>query len=142
MLSKPRYGWTNVTIGEFQGRASYLTDVPMDCLISFINSFKYGIPASVFFDEEGSTFTLVTESYNNTYIISEREDTELININKRFLDLAKELIKDIEDNLEDWVFWEDYYDDSEDTLNKRRKLINDRLEKLKELVFIDKEVHN
>ena len=140
MLSKPRFGWTNVTIGNFDGRASYLIDVPMDCLISFINSLKYGIPASVFFDEEGTTFTLVTELYNNTYIISERENTELLTIDKSFLDLAKELIKDIEDNLDNWVLWQDYYEESEEDLDKRRSLMNCRLEKLKELVYAKKEV--
>ena len=134
MLSKPHYGWTNVTIGNFKGRASYLTDVPMDCLISFINSLKYGIPASIFFDEEGADFTLVTEHYNNTYVICERENTELIKIDKCFLDLAEELIKDIECNIEDWVLWEDYYEYSQDELEERKKLFTNRLNELKELI--------
>ncbi|MBQ3421517.1 MAG: hypothetical protein IJH34_07570, partial [Romboutsia sp.] len=112
MLSIPKYGWTNVTIEEFEGVASYLTDVPIDCLISFINALENNdIPASIFFDEEGSYFTVVSRMYE-TYIIVEREEQpELITINKSTISLAKELIYDIESNLEEWVLWFNYYDE-------------------------------
>lgn len=137
MLSKPRYGWTDITIGEFKGRASYLTDVPMDCLIAFINALEHYIPASIFFNEEGTEFTLVS-SVNGTYIISEREKTELISINTRFLKLAREIINDIETNLEDWVLWDyehEFEEDPKAFLDKRRSLMKEKLERLKELVF-------
>ena len=138
MLSKPCAGWTKVTIGDFEGRASYMTDVPMDCLIAFINALEYNIPASVLFDEEGSEFTLVT-SVDGTYIISEREEPKLFVINKGFLKLVRELINDIEDNLEDWVLWDydyEFHNDSEGILNERRNIIKKRVKKLKELLKI------
>ena len=138
MLSKPCAGWTKVTIGDFEGRASYMTDVPMDCLIAFINALEYNIPASVLFDEEGSEFTLVT-SVDGTYIISEREEPKLFVINKGFLKLVRELINDIEDNLEDWVLWDydyEFHNDSEEILNERRNIIKKRVKRLKELLKI------
>lgn len=138
MLSKPCAGWTKVTIGDFEGRASYMTDVPMDCLIAFINAFEYNIPASILFNEEGSEFTLVT-SVDGTYIISEREEPKLFVINKGFLKLVRELINDIEDNLEDWVLWDydyEFHNDSEGILNERRNIIKKRVKRLKELLKI------
>ena len=138
MLSKPCAGWTKVTIGDFEGRASYMTDIPMDCLIAFINALEYNIPASVLFDEEGSGFTLVT-SVDGTYIISEREEPKLFVINKGFLKLVRELINDIEDNLEDWVLWDydyEFHNDSEGILNERRNIIKKRVKRLKELLKI------
>ena len=138
MLSKPCAGWTKVTIGDFEGRASYMTDIPMDCLIAFINALEYNIPASVLFDEEGSEFTLVT-SVDGTYIISEREEPKLFVINKGFLKLVRELIDDIEDNLEDWVLWDydyEFHNDSEGILNERRNIIKKRVKRLKELLKI------
>ena len=138
MLSKPCAGWTKVTIGDFEGRASYMTDIPMDCLIAFINALEYNIPASVLFDEEGSGFTLVT-SVDGTYIISEREELKLFVINKGFLKLVRELINDIEDNLEDWVLWDydyEFHNDSEGILNERRNIIKKRVKRLKELLKI------
>lgn len=138
MLSKPCAGWTKVTIGDFEGRASYMTDVPMDCLIAFINALEYNIPASILFNEEGSEFTLVT-SVDGTYIISEREEPKLFVINKGFLKLVRELINDIEDNLEDWVLWDydyEFHNDSEGILNERRNIIKKRIKRLKELLKI------
>lgn len=138
MLSKPYAGWTKVTIGDFEGRASYMTDVPMDCLIAFINALEYNIPASVFFDEEGTEFTLVT-SADGTYVISEREESKLFVINKRFSKLAREFINDIEDNLEDWVLWDydyEFHNDSEGVLNERRNIMEKRVKRLKELLKI------
>lgn len=140
MLSKPIHGWTNVTIGDFAGRASYTTDVPMDCLMAFINALEYNIPASIFFDEEGTEFTLVA-SFNYTYVIEERQEPKLIIVNKRFLSLAKELVNDIENNLEDWVIWYDYYDgcdeEYKDMFDKRRKLIKERVSRLKESMKLE-----
>lgn len=138
MLSKPCAGWTKVTIGDFEGRASYMTDVSMDCLIAFINALEYNIPASILFNEEGSEFTLVT-SVDGTYVISEREESKLFVINKRFSKLARELINDIEDNLEDWVLWDydyEFHNDSEGILNERRNIIKKRVKRLKELLKI------
>ena len=138
MLSKPYAGWTKVTIEDFEGRASYMTDVPMDCLIAFINALEYNIPASVLFDEEGTEFTLVT-STDGTYVISEREESKLFVINKRFSKLARELKNDIEDNLEDWVLWDydyEFHNDSEGILNERRNIIKKRVKRLKELLKV------
>ena len=110
MLSKPNYGWTNINLGSFNGRGSYLTDIPLDCLNSFINALKYSLPASIHFDEEGSEFIL-TADFSGVYIISEREKTELIKIEIQFLDLINEVVKDIEDNFNDWLLWTDYYEE-------------------------------
>lgn len=103
----------------FSGKGSYLTDIPLECLNSFINALKYSIPASVCFDEEGSGFILVAD-FNGVYIISEREKTELIKIDILFLDLVNEVIKDIEDNFNDWVLWIDCYE--EDSLKNNEAL--------------------
>ena len=40
MLTKPRYGWTNLRIGDICYPASYLNDVPIDCLDAFIYALK------------------------------------------------------------------------------------------------------
>lgn len=133
MFSKPIHGWTDITIGDFTGRGSYLTDIPMDVLDAFISSLDCSIPASIYFNEEGSEFILVSH-YNSTYIIVEREKTELISIDIDYLELIKEAIKDIEDNLEGWVYWESFYDLDEDEVNKRRLALLDKIEKVKLLL--------
>lgn len=45
MLTKPKCGWTNIVIGNNVLPASYLTDVPIDCLDSLTNTHgqDYGV---------------------------------------------------------------------------------------------------
>lgn len=137
MFSKPKYGWTNINLGDFKGRGSYLTDIPLDCLNSFINALKCSLPASIYFDEEGSEFILVAD-FNGVYIISEREKTELIKIDIDFLDLIKEVIKDIEDNFNDWLLWMDYYEEhslnNNEALKIRKNSIENKLNTLKSML--------
>ena len=130
MFSKPRYGWSDVSLGNFKGRCSYLTDVPVDILNAFINAIKYDLPASVFFEEEGSEFILVSSLYN-TYIISDRKETKLYQSEISIFELAKEVISDIETNLDEWIDWMNYqdYDSKERTF-----LLSSKIEELKKLV--------
>lgn len=52
MLTIPKAGWTNVEIGKFKGRASYLTDIPFECLDAFTFALTYNMPMSIWFDAE------------------------------------------------------------------------------------------
>ena len=129
MFSKPRYGWSDVSLGNFKGRCSYLTDVPVDILNAFINAIKYDLPASVFFEEEGSEFILVSSLYN-TYIISDRKETKLYQSEVSIFELAKEIISDIDTNLDEWIDWMNYqdYDSKERTF-----LLSTKIDELKKL---------
>lgn len=134
MLSKPKHGWTDITLGDFTGRGSYLTDIPVDLLNAFINALRDFTPASVFFDEEGSEFTLVSH-YDGTYIIAEREEKpELISIDIRFIELIKEVINDIESDIKGWADWMCYYDLTEEELTQRENLLKSKIEELKNLI--------
>jgi hypothetical protein len=132
MLSKPRYGWTNVTIGDFSERASYLTDVPIQCLQSFVSMLKYKLPFAVNFDAEGWEYVVVITDFE-AHILSNKCDNghfyKWIDIRKE--DLAKELISDIENHFDCWVDWmcDEYM--SEESWNKRVAQIRFLLDELK-----------
>lgn len=133
MLSKPKYGWTDVTIADFKGVGSYLTDVPLDVLNAFISALEYSIPASIYFNEEGSEFILVSY-YDDTYIIIERDDRKLMYLDVDFLDLAKEIVRDIEEHIDDWVNWKCFKELNESESSKRKELILHKINKLKILI--------
>jgi hypothetical protein len=120
MLTKPNHGWTNLQIGDFIERASYLTDIPNDCLDAFIYALRNSNPAVIFFDAEGWDFHLVA-SYYQSYIIVDKDDTKVYVFEKTIKELAKELYEDIKNNFDDWLNW-DLYDTVEEKEENERGL--------------------
>ena len=109
MLTKPIHGWTNLKISNFSKRASYLTDIPNDCLDAFIHALQTNNPAIVYFDAEGFDFHLVS-SYYRSYIVVDKEDNTVDTyvIEKDIIELAKELVDDIQKDFDAWLNWECY----------------------------------
>jgi len=129
MLTKPEDGWSNLQIEDFSERASYMTDIPNECLNVFINALQNNTPAVVFFDAEGWDFHLVA-SYYCSYIIVDKDDAKLFTVKKNIYALAKELYDDINNNLDDWTNW---YLDKNDTKEERseyRKGLETKLSQL------------
>jgi len=105
MLSKPKYGWTEFKLGDFKSRASYLTNIPQDCIDAFIYGLKNHKPITIFFDAEGYEFYLVSDYYSS-YIILDDEETTVYYINKGIKEIAKKFVHDIERNYEAWQLWD------------------------------------
>lgn len=63
MISNPNFGWCEFQLGNFRGTPSFLTDVPIELLEAFLN-YKLTGRAMVWFDEEGSEFTLLMNPYS------------------------------------------------------------------------------
>lgn len=131
MFTKPEHGWTNLQLGNFSERASYLTDIPIDCLDAFIYALENNSPIAIYFDAEGWDYHLVS-SYYESYIIISKDGFDLMGIEGNFKDLAKELVNDIEIYFEDWVCWE--FSFSKDEFEERANIINDKLLILKSLI--------
>ncbi len=133
MLINPRHGWASVIIGNFNERASYLTDIPNECLDAFIYARENGVPAVVYFDAEGYNYHLVA-SYFESFIIIEKDKPETHHFDLSLIDLADELISDIEQNIDEWADWQSYnqYDDEE--LKKNKRKLEQKVWKLKQLL--------
>ena len=129
MITNPRHGWCNFKLGNFDGRPSYITEVPVDLLNAFI-SYHLNGSGSAYFDEEGSTFVLVL-SPDSVYIIEEKENSILhtfpdINIK----DLEKELILDVELCIDGWA--------KEFTIDEEE--VEDNKDKIKQLIGVLREI--
>ena len=97
MISICGPGWAKFEYGNFVGRCSYLTDVPVDILegcSKYLDNYSCSIPP-IFFDEEGSSFSLVM-GYHKSVIIAERETTEIYVIDMDYKPLIEQFIADIE----------------------------------------------
>ena len=126
MISNPKNGWCNFKLGDFEGTPSYITDVPIDLLDAFIDYYTRGYGLA-YFDEEGSEFTLLLTWYG-VYIIEEKDNVKShVFYDLNISDLAKEVIADIETNLDGWC--NDFMHCS-----FLKADLNERLEKLKNMI--------
>ena len=130
MISEPKHGWSTFKLGDFEGTPSYLTDVPLDLLDAFLD-YHYKGMGMAWFDEEGTEFTLVINPYS-LFVIAERDenptlyDFSELNVS----DLEKELIEDIEKDLNGWS--EFLTTDDKEEMMQHRNDIRQRIAKLKE----------
>lgn len=136
MLSAPKYGWTKITLDNWCGDASYLTDVPNDILDSFINLLKNRKVSSVFCDAEGWEYIIVLD-FNMVYIIEEKDETKLYSFNKRITDLAEEVYNDISEHLNAWSEW-DYNIEDEDSKIEEKLSLSKKLKELRKLIDREK----
>ena len=129
MLEKPSGGWTRVSIGGFSSRASYLTDVPYDMLNAFTRFFSENRPQTVYFDGEGLDF-YITFSWDIIFMLDGRGDTNYLchQDEVKIDDVVREVISDLEEHLDDWKAWSEFYD----TADKLEPMLLE----LKELVSI------
>ena len=111
MFTTPQDGWTHIQLENFSERASYLTDIPNDCLDAFIHALQTNNPAIMYFDAEGFDYHLISSFYRS-YIIKDKEDNkvDIHVIEKDILELAKELVNDIQRDFDKWLNWESYDD--------------------------------
>ena len=116
MFSKPCCGWTDITIkditNEFNAPASYLTDVPNDCLDAFIYALENCCSVVIDFDAEGWDYKLVCSKYD-TYVIEEKDEYKLYHFDINLEDLIKEFLEDLERNYDEWISWMCYCEDDE-----------------------------
>lgn len=140
MISNPKHGWCDFKIEDdnnniFFGTPSYATNVPLDLLQAFLD-YKTKNQGMAWFDEEGTEFTLVLNPYS-MFIIAENEEGKgkLYDFSELNIDnLIKELIQDIESDLNGWSMFDCdcCYDEEEIKVNREhiRNLICQLKEKL------------
>ena len=131
MITNPKYGWCNFELGNFKGTPSCLTDVPVDLLEAFIEYHTKGMGAA-WFDEEDAEFTLVITPYS-LFIIEEKDKPVLHDFSEMQIDkLEKELIDDIEKDLDGWSEFI-ISEDREEILAHRDEIIR-KINVLKEVI--------
>lgn len=135
MFTKPKNGWTEIHLEDFEGLGSYVQDIPVMVLDKGVRSVRERTPLELWFDEEGSSFTLTADA--DTGIITEGDfGAEEYHIKCAKLDLIREIKNDIEKYFPDWVtFSEDYAyaeDEAEEKeiYRKREKLLQEKLAEL------------
>ena len=131
-------GWADFKFNNNVFPISYLTDAPLDILeeiLEYING-KYRLV--VVFDAEGYSWTLVLNEYR-VYMISEKNNCELIQIDMTPNDFIKQIVNDIKTQMEYVYNWMESEEEVEDFGELQEHL--DRKDKINELLKqIDKKI--
>lgn len=102
MINNCNDGWCNFDLENFHRKINYSIDFPFDLLDCIIQYIKTGC-SSYWFNEKEKNFTLVLTPYN-IYIISEKDNSYLYKFNINIENLIKEIINDIEENIDNWSY--------------------------------------
>lgn len=134
MISNPKNGWCDFDLGDFHGHPSYLTDIAMDLVTA---CYRYCIEdndyITVGFDEEGSEFILIAD-YCNCYIIEQKENDILHRIDINIKDFIKEIVNDVESNIDEWAAFAVFDDDPEKIRYNKIRLLN-KIKLIKEMEY-------
>lgn len=139
MLSVPKHGWVNITIGDWTDRASYLTDVHLDILDALILHFENYVPACAKCDAEGWEYIIVFD-HTETHIITDKAESDDIShkymvFNIPVRALAEEVYSDILANIRDWSEWNlDFSANSDAFRQNEEQKIRCKLAQLRELL--------
>ena len=132
-LDVPHDGWVNISIGDFNCTASYITNVPFDILNNSIISLKEEIPFCLYLHLE--TYGEVNiYSDVKTYIIHENSKTDFYSFDIDKYELIKSFIKQLKDNIEDWSMWEDFEEENHEELEKNKKEILKKIKTIEDLL--------
>ena len=138
MLGKPNAGWAYLKIGNFTANVSSMTNVPCDLIKAFVDFINKGAGIASF-DCEPYQFDLVL-SYTMgagvaglVYIVD--CEKKIFCENLKILDLAKEFIVDIKENIDSWASaWFGYKGDYSKIDPKYKREISTGINKLEKLI--------
>ena len=141
MLSRPEDGWTVFLPGkENRYRLSYLTDVAVDWLTQAVHGLKTMDVFSVHgFSEPGRV--ICTVSFWSCYVIFEDDGPapaceDITHLHISMIEFCKKLCRDIEENFDAWVHWDDdsLEEDGEEAVRARAEKLRALLDERKRLV--------
>ena len=139
MLTKPHAGWSDFQLnGTSLYGLSYLDDIAFEWLEQAIHGLETMLPFCVKGFMEPGRFLCVV-SYWNCHIICENdernqlynEDINTENSHTSMLEFCKYLYNDIISNIDEWVRFVDY---NEVDWDEKRKVLECKLDRLKELI--------
>ena len=134
MFTKPRNGWTDIVLDDFEGLGSYIQDVPVEVMEASIAALKKDAPLKLHFDEEGSEFTLTADE--NTKIVAQGYyGPETYEVKRTKTELIREIFEDMEEYFTDWVeFSEEYVYFEDDEAEQKQAFYEEREIVLKALL--------
>ena len=102
MLPPPQCGWSELHMGTWSDRLSYLDDPAFDLLWAVERVLRTSQPSAVKFDAEGHEYTIVFDRYDQ-FIITGGDTFTLTHVDMKLEDVAAGLARDIRKDIDRWA---------------------------------------
>lgn len=119
MLETPQHGWSELHMGTWSDRLSYLDDPAFDLLWAVERALRTKQPSAVRFDAEGYEYIIVFDWYDQ-FVITDRDTPGLTRIGIELEDIAAGLVRDIRKDLDLWAAFPADAEDSQSELEDRK----------------------
>lgn len=123
ILGTPKNGWTNIRLGEFQCWGSYMTDIPIEWLKAIKYSLQFCTPLCLYADNEGTETYIIIDEYCS-YAFKNTDRIDVITIWQHKENVIKQIINDIESDIDSWVQWDLDENATEKQIEWRTKLLH------------------
>lgn len=128
ILTNIKYGWCDFNLGDYYGRPSYISNLPMQILNAYEEYVKYN-HCIIEFDEELTQFCLVLWE-NIVVIVDNRNDkVQSVYINKSPREVLNKLVNEIINDTRTWAEWI-AIDDTEESISREEKRLTDKIIKV------------
>ena len=133
VLGIPDSGWVNITIGDFNCTASYITNVPFDIVNNSILSLKEEMPLCLYLHLEAYGEVNIYSEVK-TYIIHENNKTDFYSFDISKEQIISSFIEQIKDNITEWAMWEDFEDEDREEIENNKRELLEKIETIKDLL--------
>ncbi len=133
VLGIPDSGWVNITIGDFNCTASYITNVPFDIVNNSILSLKEEMPFCLYLHLEAYGEVNIYSELK-TYIIHENNKTDFYSFDISKEQIISSFIEQIKDNITEWAMWEDFEDEDREEIENNKRELLEKIETIKDLL--------
>ena len=133
VLGIPDSGWVNITIGDFNCTAFYITKVPFDIVNNSILSLKEEMPFCLYLHLEAYGEVNIYSELK-TYIIHENNKTDFYSFDISKEQIISSFIEQIKDNITEWAMWEDFEDEDREEIENNKRELLEKIETIKDLL--------
>ena len=118
-LETPRHGWSELHMGTWSDRLSYLDDPAFDLLWAVERALRTHRPSAVEFDAEEHGYIIVFD-WCDQFIIADDGTFTLTHVDIKLEEVAAGLVRDIRKDLDLWAAFPAGAEDSQSELEDRK----------------------
>ena len=128
ILTNIKFGWCDFNLGDYKGRPSYISNLPMQILNAYEEYIKYN-HCIIEFDEELTQFCLVLWEDTITILDNRNGRVQSFCINENPKKVLDELISEVINDVRTWAVWM-AVSNTEESIQREECILMDKITKV------------